>query len=424
MARPRRSLLLLVCLLANCADAVDTLLSKYFCQNYYQGDGDDCASLRSSVVANHTRRVPTLELGDPTKSPLVFIHGWPDSSALWANQFDHFCGSAASSEYYCVALSWFDFHPDVPPRPTSDLLWSVQLEAFHHVVAVEMGLRDLTLVVFDFGAILGYQFAYRWPQLVKRLVAMDIGMDPCTLEPTLGLECTGGLPAGTQSFEEQPGYVQTNIEAFLTHDDAMMRESYAVVGTPCADCDALITGGIGWPYWQLVRDGPGETWPENVLPRVPRAAWRYSFAPSIPPGIPILFTYGTCQDNTGCRGCPPCEERSEYAEYYAPWIEWVDRHGDGFRSVAIDGADHWHMCRASAQTNAAMQRWFEELDRRPAGAARPMVRSVAIAAAGVARPMARSVAIAAAVVAVGALGAVATMRHLRTTGPGEEWNLL
>ena len=339
---------------------------------------------------------------------MVFIHGWPDSSALWANQFDHFCGNV-SSEYYCVALSWFDFHPDVPSRPVSDLLWSVQLEAFHHVVAVEMGLRGLTLVVFDFGAILGYQFAYRWPHLVKRIVAMDIGMDPCTLEPTLSLECTGGLPAGTTSFEEQPDYVQTNIEAFLTHDDAMMRQSYAVVGTPCADCEALITGDIGWPYWQFVRSGAGETWPENVLPRVPRAEWRYSFVPSIPPGIPILFTYGTCQDNTGCRGCPPCEDRSDYVEYYLPWIEWVDRHGDGFRSVAIDGADHWHMCRASAQTNAAIQQWFEDLDQRSAGAL-PVVRSVAIAAV---------------VVAGGVLAAVATSRHLRRTiGPGAEWSAL
>ena len=162
--------------------------------------------------------------------------------------------------------------------------------------------------------------------------------------------------------------MQTNIEAFLTHDDAMMRQSYAVVGTPCADCEALITGDIGWPYWQFVRSGAGETWPENVL-RVPRAEWRYSFVPSIPPGIPILFTYGTCQDNTGCRGCPPCEDRSDYVEYYLPWIEWVDRHGDGFRSVAIDGADHWHMCRASAQTNAAIQQWFEDLDQRSGGVA-------------------------------------------------------
>ena len=371
-----------VLLLATCVSVsgvADTLLRDYFCQKYYDGVGD-CGALRSRVVANHLHSVPTLELGDRSKPPMVFIHGWPDSSALWANQFEFFCDGGG--DYYCVALSWFDFHPDVPRKDKSDLLWSVQLEAFHRVIAVEMGLRDLTLVVFDFGAILGYQFAYRFPALVKRLVAMDIGMDPCTLKPTLALQCTGGLPAGTQSLEEQPDYVRTNIEAFLTHDDAMMRESYAVVGTPCADCDALITSDIGWPYWQFVRDGPGETWPENVLPRVPRAEWKFSFAPSIPRGIPILFTYGTCQDNTGCRGCPPCEDRSDYTDYYQVWIDWLDGRGSsayrtaGSRAVAIEGADHWHMCRASKAVNAAMQSWLEDTDRRD------VMQTVALVAVG------------------------------------------
>ena len=32
------------------------------------------------------------------------------------------------------------------PSFRSDLFWDVQLEAFHTVLAVEMGLRDLTLV--------------------------------------------------------------------------------------------------------------------------------------------------------------------------------------------------------------------------------------------------------------------------------------
>ena len=74
------------------AVVADTLLTSYFCQNYYQSGRGDCEALRARVVANHSRSVPTLELGDPTMPALVFIHGWPDSSALWANQFESFCG--------------------------------------------------------------------------------------------------------------------------------------------------------------------------------------------------------------------------------------------------------------------------------------------------------------------------------------------
>ena len=40
----------------------------------------------------------------------------------------------------------------------------------------EMGLSDITLVIHDFGSVLGYQFTYLYPTLVKRLISMDIGM--------------------------------------------------------------------------------------------------------------------------------------------------------------------------------------------------------------------------------------------------------
>ena len=33
--------------------------------------------------------------------------------------------------------------------------------------------------------------------------------------------------------------------------------------------------------------------------QVPRAQWNFSFAPGFPAHIPLLFTYGTCDDNTG-----------------------------------------------------------------------------------------------------------------------------
>eukprot|EP00966_Prymnesium_polylepis_P167491 3872266-Prymnesium_polylepis.1 len=113
----------------------DSLLSDYFCQKYYHGQ-NDCAALRSRVVANHTRTVPTLELGDRRKPAMVFLHGWPDSSALWANQFEYFCDGGG--KYYCVAPSWLDFHPDVPPAPASSLFWDEQVDAFHTVLAKEM----------------------------------------------------------------------------------------------------------------------------------------------------------------------------------------------------------------------------------------------------------------------------------------------
>jgi pimeloyl-ACP methyl ester carboxylesterase len=42
-------------------------------------------------------------------------------------------------------------------------------------VAEQMHLAAITLVVHDFGSVLGYQFAYRYPSLVKRIVSPGLG---------------------------------------------------------------------------------------------------------------------------------------------------------------------------------------------------------------------------------------------------------
>ena len=117
--------------------------------------GLDCeavqASVRSEVRGDGT---PTLELGDPAERPvLLFFHGWPDTSALWANQFAAFCGE--DGEYACVAPSMMDYHPDVAPaEDASRLSWPTQADVLHEVV-LDLGLEDVTLVMHDFGSIVG-----------------------------------------------------------------------------------------------------------------------------------------------------------------------------------------------------------------------------------------------------------------------------
>ena len=51
----------------------------------------------------------------------------------------------------------------------------------------------------------------------------------------------------------------------------MMRDH--IHGSACDGC-AVITAAMGWPYDQLVRNATGETWPERVVPFVPRKARR------------------------------------------------------------------------------------------------------------------------------------------------------
>eukprot|EP01079_Euglenida_sp_SAG-EU17-18_P007447 gene7447-6980_t len=94
MSRPFH-LIMAACLLP-WPSAADTLLSDFFCQKYYpQGAAaaglPPCEDVRSATVANLSRPLPTLELGDPAKPAMFFVHGWPDSAAEFAAQFGGFC---------------------------------------------------------------------------------------------------------------------------------------------------------------------------------------------------------------------------------------------------------------------------------------------------------------------------------------------
>lgn len=339
-----RSAFTALVLLGVAAAVTDSLLKNEFCQKYYQGTGD-CAALRSRVVANHSRILPTLELGDRTKPTLFFMHGWPDTSALWANQFEFFC-DGPDAEYFCVAPSWFDFHPDVPTRPASDLFWDKQVDAFHDV-ATEMGLTKFTLIIFDFGCITGYQFLYKYHHMVSKVVAMDVGMGVMP----------NGLPAATPAIGDLLPYQQVNVEAFLSGNNSLMHGN--IQGSPCAKCPA-ITSNSGWPYYQLIRNTTGETWPERLDPHVPRKYWMLSVIPSFPDDLPLLFLYGTCDIGTGCPGCPACVKRSFFF-FGKDWIDWIQKRGakDGAsKTIPVGGAGHWIQCRASKATNAAIKSWL------------------------------------------------------------------
>ena len=134
--------------------APSTILNEEFCQVYYALDDDNCEVLRDSIRSEiRGQGTPTLELGDPSEKPvMLLIHGWPDTYALWANQFAHFCGDGG--EYACVAPSLMDYNPDVAPADESKLLWPLQADMIHEVVT-ELGLKDITLVIHDFGSVIG-----------------------------------------------------------------------------------------------------------------------------------------------------------------------------------------------------------------------------------------------------------------------------
>lgn len=310
----------------------DALLAENFCQVYYRGELD-CEVLRSLVKANHSRTLPTLELGDPSKPAMYFLHGWPDNAALWANQFEVFC-APPHGKFYCVAPTWYNFHPQLPTASDELLHWDKQIDAFY-AVAQEVGIKDVILVMHDFGASIGYQFVYRYPSLVRRLISMDIGNSP--------------MPRGfvmPNDISKLSEYQQVNIKAYLTKNDTLMRENSRKHHSPCAEC-AMIQARIGWPYYEFIRTGNND-FHTRLAPGIEPDEWKFLWTPDFPTHIPMLFLYGRCQTGTGCAGCPveTCKRRKYFffSSYFLDWVYARPGHSD---VVEVDTAGHWVPARGN-----------------------------------------------------------------------------
>jgi pimeloyl-ACP methyl ester carboxylesterase len=319
------------------------ILDEQFCQVYYTLPSGECSELRSRVRSEvRGNGTPTLELGNKDTQPaMVFLHGWPDTSAVWANQFAEFCGE--DNEYFCVAPSWIDFHPDYPPakQPT---LYSRQRRDFLAVIE-DLGLRDITFVVFDFGSILGYQMLHLYPDLFNKVISIDIPMRvgiPIAPYPDLK--------------EHLPTYQQNNIEAFLSNDNDIMTQNMVTLvwAAPCIGCKiAPSEGGVqakphaasgigartGWPYYNFVR--MDEPWTSDGFD-VPVEDWKFSFAPTFPSSTPLLYLWNT-------------------EGFQQPsWFQWIEQRADGSQHTQINlkNTDHWMQVRHPVAVNSEISEWL------------------------------------------------------------------
>jgi len=328
-----------------CACAKNTLLDDQLCQVYYTGVGD-CDALRSEIRAEvRGSGVPTLELGNPSAPPMLFFHGWPDTAALWANQFEKFC-LGKDAPFFCVAPSWIDFHPDFPRADESELFWDVQRDRFHSVVE-DLGLQNITLVIFDFGAELGYQYLWQHPEVVKSVIGMDIGMSMKPPTEPLPLELSKYKMVGPLTYQRE------NVESFKADDDERMAKNLKTnlpmegkwQTAPCNDCRIApgaegVGARTGWPYYQMIRSRKGERWLDRFATELPLEQWNFSVCPSFPEQVPFLFLYSSDLFSSG------------------DFHQWVDGRGDGSKTVKLANTDHWLQVRVSNVTNSEMERWL------------------------------------------------------------------
>jgi len=110
--------------------------------------------------------VDVLVEGDGAKC-IVMVHGWPDTHRLWDPQV-----AALKDRYRCIRFTLPGFDLSRPARAYS---LDEVVETIHGVVTQTSDGSRVTLLVHDWGCLYGYQFAMQYPQLVERIVGVDIG---------------------------------------------------------------------------------------------------------------------------------------------------------------------------------------------------------------------------------------------------------
>jgi pimeloyl-ACP methyl ester carboxylesterase len=97
--------------------------------------------------------------------PVIFIHGFPETSYEWRHQF-----AALSGEYACFAPDTRGYgETDKPGIRVSRQLLAQDIVNFMDA----LGIEKAAVVAHDWGGIIGFKLAIDWPERVTRIALLD-----------------------------------------------------------------------------------------------------------------------------------------------------------------------------------------------------------------------------------------------------------
>ena len=115
--------------------------------------------------------------------PVVFLHGNPTSAVLYRHLIDGLSGS-----HRCIAPDYLGFgRSDKPTSLPPAFSHRPRAHASHiEALLLHLDLREVTLVLHDWGGPIGLQFALRYPERVRRLVLFNTWGWPHDRDPWIG----------------------------------------------------------------------------------------------------------------------------------------------------------------------------------------------------------------------------------------------
>jgi pimeloyl-ACP methyl ester carboxylesterase len=126
------------------------------------------SGFRHRQVTVGDTRIHVVEAGDPQARPVVFLHGWPESSRTWEQVMAVAAGAAGQVRAIAIDL------PGVGESTGAATDGSKgQLASTVHQFLSAMGLTGVTLVGHDIGGMVVYAYLRRYQDL-GRAVIMDV----------------------------------------------------------------------------------------------------------------------------------------------------------------------------------------------------------------------------------------------------------
>jgi pimeloyl-ACP methyl ester carboxylesterase len=130
--------------------------------------------VQSNTIQTRDLRMHYLQAG--TGEPIIFIHGFPETSFEWRHQLAHF-----SDRYACFAPDTRGYgQTDKPGIRCTRALLAQDIVNFMDA----LGIEKAAVVAHDWGGIIGFKLAIDWPERVTRLALFDT---LCTVWAPMGI---------------------------------------------------------------------------------------------------------------------------------------------------------------------------------------------------------------------------------------------
>lgn len=248
------------------------------------------------------------------KDTLVFIHGYPDTMALWDNQVRFF-----QKRYRVARLTLPGFEQNSPVQKPVHYNQR-QMRAIIDAFIESLGVEKVIVVAHDFGAVYARSYLNE-PGQVKKLILLDVGpYGDDKPAPINGIYAAlfavawlfpNGLSRKLIAFNFKTVLRKERVDKNI--DDAHLRKDPHLV----------------YPYYHAFRD--------LFTGKIKEAQTPYA--------IPLLFLYGTDK---------------EIILHGRSWEKWLsEQEGSG---VKIIPGGHWFMLSHWKETNNTIADWLDHND--------------------------------------------------------------